>query len=81
MAILVPTYDLAERIGRRIEIDAETVAELIDKGTERFGEDFRTATRTALIVVNGVAIARLQLGKTWLGKDDEVWLLVPAAGG
>ena len=81
MAILVPTYDLAQRIGRSIEIDAGTVEELIERALERFGEDLRPVLRTALIAVNGVAISRLDLGKTRLGPEDEVWLLVPAAGG
>lgn len=81
MAILVPTYELAEKIGRRIEIDADTVNELIEKGVERFGEDFRRASKSALIVVNGVALNHLRGRKTKLNPQDEVWFLKPASGG
>lgn len=81
MAFIVPTYELAEKIGRRIEIDADTVNELIEKGVARFGEDFRIATRSSMIVVNGVGLNRLRGGKTKLKAQDEVWFLKPASGG
>ncbi len=81
MAILVPTYDLGERIGHRIEIEATTVDDLIAKASARFGDEFARSTRHALIVVNGQAINYLKGGRTPLGPDDEVWFLRPAAGG
>ncbi len=78
---MVPTWELAERIGRRVEIDARTVGELIDIGIVRYGEDFRRATERTLIVVNGRGINYLKGRKTRIGPDDEVWFLKPAAGG
>ena len=81
MAYLIPTYELSERIGRRIEIDAKTVAELIDKAVILFGEEFLETTTTTLIVVNGLAINSLRGRKTKLEPGDEVWFLKPAAGG
>ncbi len=81
MAILVPTYELGERIGHRVEIEASTVDELIAKASARFGDEFTRGTRHALVVVNGQAISYLRGGKTPLGPADEVWFLRPAAGG
>ena len=34
MATLIPNYDLAEKIGDRIEIDASTVGDLIEEGPQ-----------------------------------------------
>ena len=81
MAILVPIYELAQTIGRRIEIDADTVGELIDKATALYGEEFARTTTSALIVVNGIAINSLRGRKTKLVATDEVWFLKAAAGG
>lgn len=81
MAILVPTYELAQTIGRRIEIDAATVGELIDIAIAQYGEDFKRTTTSALIVINGVAINSLRGRKTKLTATDEVWFLKPAGGG
>lgn len=81
MAILVPTFELAEKIGKRVEIDADTVGQLLDEAIARYGEEFRKATKTTAIVVNGRAISLLDSRKTRLGKDDVVWMLKPAGGG
>ena len=81
MAVLIPTYELAKKIGRRIEIDATTVGELIDKAAAQYGDEFRRTTTSALIVVNGVAINSLRGRKTALSATDEVWFLKPAGGG
>jgi len=81
MAILIPNYELGEKIGERVEIEARTVAELIEMGTAKWGEVFRQATKRATIVVNGRAVSLLRGGKTPLGKDDSVWLIVPSGGG
>jgi len=81
MAILVPIYELSKEIGRRIEIDAATVGELIDIATERYGEAFAQTTTSSLIVVNGIAINSLQGRKTKLTASDEVWFLKAAGGG
>jgi len=81
MAFLVPVYELSKVIGRRVEIDATTVGELIDKATTRYGEAFARTTTSALIVVNGIAINSLQGRKTKLTATDEVWFLKAAGGG
>lgn len=81
MAILIPNFELAEKIGDRLEIDAATVGELIEACTTRYGAVFQEATKRAAISVNGRAIRLLQGTKTPLGKDDQVWLLLPSGGG
>ncbi len=81
MATLIPHWELAEQIGKRHEIDATTVEELISIGSERWGEPFRQACKRAAIVVNGRSISRLTGGRTPLSSDDTVWFILPAAGG
>jgi molybdopterin converting factor small subunit len=81
MAILIPHHELGKRIGQSIEIEADTVGELIRRGIARYGADFERATREAAIVVNGRSINCLQGKRTPLGKGDVVWLLLPAGGG
>jgi molybdopterin converting factor small subunit len=81
MAILIPNYELAEKIGERVEIEASTVAELIELGTARWGEVFRQTTKRAAILVNGRSVSLLRGGKTPLGKGDNVWLVLPSGGG
>ena len=81
MAILIPNFDLAEKIGDRVEIDAATVDELIQEGIARWGEIFRETTKKASINVNGRAISLLKGRKTPLRKDDSVWFILPAGGG
>ena len=81
MAILIPNYELGQKIGERVEIEASTVAELIEMGTVKWGEVFRQATKRATIVVNGRAVSLLRGKKTPLGKNDSVWLIVPSGGG
>ena len=81
MAILVPTYELSQSIGRRIEIDAATVGELIDKAVALYGEEFERTTSSALIVVNGIAINSRRGRKTRVSAADEVWFVKAAGGG
>lgn len=81
MAILVPNFDLAAKIGSPVEIDASTVGELIRIGIQRYGEPFRAASGYALISVNGQAISMLEGTRTPLAKDDQVWMILPAGGG
>ena len=81
MAILIPNFDLAEKIGDRVEIDAATVDELVQEGVARWGEAFREATQKASISVNGRAIQHLKGFKTPLRKDDSVWFILPSGGG
>ena len=81
MTILIPNFDLAEKIGDRVELDAATVDELIQEGIARWGEVFREATKKAAISVNGRAISLLKGRKTPLRKDDNVWFILPSGGG
>ncbi len=81
MATLVPTYELSKEIGARVEIDARTVGELIDRGIERWGEPFREATVMCAIAVNGRAVSLLRGRRTKLKPDDVVWLVKAAGGG
>jgi molybdopterin converting factor small subunit len=81
MATLIPNYDLAEKIGDRIEIDASTVGDLIEEGVARWGEIFRQATKRASISVNGRAISHLNGSKTPLAATDTVWFVLPSGGG
>ena len=81
MAYLVPTYEVAAKIGRRLEFEASTVGELLDRAIAQHGEQLARATKSALIVVNGVAINSLRGRKTPLTADDEVWLVKAAGGG
>ena len=81
MAILIPNFDLAEKIGTELEIDASTVDELIREGVARFGEVFRQATKHAAILVNGRSVSLLKGGKTRLSKQDTVWFVLPSGGG
>ncbi len=81
MAILVPTFELGEKIGHRIEIEASTVADLISKATALYGDEFKKTTLRAMVVVNGQGINYLKGGKTRLADKDEVWFLRASAGG
>jgi molybdopterin converting factor small subunit len=81
MALLIPHYDLAKRIGNQVEIDADTVGQLIKICKQRFGEPFRQAISSTIIVVNGRSVSLLKGVKTRLGKQDQVWLIKPAGGG
>jgi molybdopterin converting factor small subunit len=81
MAILVPNFELAEKIGKQVEIDAATVAELVEVGSARYGDEFRKTVKTAIIVVNGRAISLLAGMRTPLGSKDQVWFVRPAGGG
>ena len=81
MATLYPTFELAERIGRAIEIDAATVDALVAEGIARWGDDFARELKRVAIVVNGRAITLLQRGKTPLAAGDAVWMVKAAGGG
>ncbi len=81
MATLYPTFELAEKFGSGIEIDAATVGELLAECTARWGDEFARELKRVTIVVNGRAIALLQRGRTPLGPGDTVWLVKAAGGG
>lgn len=82
MATLIPPFDLAKQIGEeKLEIEAATLGELLDKCNERFGEPFSKMIQTAAIVVNGRSINYLKGKKTPLTKDDTIWIVKPSSGG
>ena len=81
MATLVPNFDLAEKIGSKLEIDADTVGELISKGISQHGEPFREATKMVAILVNGRSVSKLKGNKTRLTSGDTVWFVLPSSGG
>jgi len=81
MATVVPTFEVAEKIGRCIEIDALTVDGLVREGTRLFGAPFREMAEHAAIVVNGRSVRLLKGGKTPLSAADRVHFVKPAAGG
>jgi molybdopterin converting factor small subunit len=82
MATLIPPHALAQALGTgKLELEAATVAEMIQLGVARYGEPFREALRGAAIVVNGRSINALQGKRTPLCGRDTVWLVRPAGGG
>lgn len=82
MAKLFPHFQLSERLGKKIvEVDARTVAELIEKGRERFGPEFDNELGMLTILVNGRNIRYFKGYSTPLGADDEVAFVLPSAGG
>ncbi len=81
MATLIPSFDLAERIGQQVEIDAADVAELIRVGTERFGAPFAEAAQRAALLVNGRSVQHLKGHRTRLTERDVVWMVLPSSGG
>ena len=81
MATLIPNFDLAEKIGTKVEMDAETVGELVSKGIAQYGEPFREATKVVAILINGRAMTKLKGSKTRLTSSDTVWFVMPSSGG
>ena len=81
MAILIPNFELAEKIGRRVELRQRPSRSSSSEGSSRFGESFAEAIKHAAILVNGRSVNLLKGGKTPLGKEDLVWLVRPSGGG
>ena len=82
MARWYPNYDLAREIGAdSVEVDASSVGTFLADGARRYGPAFADALRMVAILVNGRNIRYLQGKRTRLGDDDEVWFVVPSAGG
>ena len=73
---------LAETCGTgRMEMDAPTVAALLQALSDRFGPEFDRKLRTCKVLVNGRTVTSLKLGRTPLAAPDEVAILPPIAGG
>lgn len=81
MAVLIPFFDLGDRIGHRVEIEASTLGELVAAAQARFGQPFADATKISSFVINGRARTASKGAKTPLGPDDVVWMVRPSAGG
>ena len=64
-----------------VEVDAASVGELLDRLKARFGPEFARKIKTCKVLVNGVGVAGLRLGRIPLKPTDEVSLLPPVAGG
>ncbi len=82
MARLYPVFDMAEAMGtHELDLDVATVGELVSEMERRYGETWRNFAGKVTILVGGVSINALQGMATPLDADDDVWLVLPAAGG
>ena len=82
MAIFVPHSNLAKTIGQQvIETGAASVRDLLNEIIGRIGKEKWDALKRVSILVNGRNIARLEGLDTPLGPNDQVWMIVPSAGG
>ncbi len=82
MALFVPPVALARKLGQdSLRLDAPDVGSLLQEVRKRVGENDWPAGLHATVLVNGVAISRLQGMATPLGPEDQVWLALPAGGG
>ncbi len=78
MATLRLFANLRESAGTdRVIIDAETVGEVLDAASERFGERFRSGLGSARVWVNGNQADTT----TPLAPSDEIALIPPVSGG
>ncbi len=66
---------------RKTEVDADTVAEVLEALGARYGAGFRKKAKASRIMVNGAPIQFSKGIKTRLSPGDEVALLVPVGGG
>lgn len=82
MPAFVPHAALAKLLGtNRLESGATTVRALIDEVKGRISKEEWDQVRRAAILVNGVAMHRLEGLDTPLAPDDTVWMVVPSGGG
>jgi molybdopterin converting factor small subunit len=82
MPAFVPHAALAKLLGiNRMESDATTVRALIDEVKGRISKEAWDGVKRAAILVNGVAMHRLEGLDTPLAPDDTVWMVVPSGGG
>jgi molybdopterin converting factor small subunit len=82
MPAFVPHAALAKLLGtNRMESNAATVRELIDDVKGRVSREEWERVRRAAILVNGVAIHRLEGLDTPLAPEDTIWMVVPSGGG
>ena len=81
MAVLIPFFELGDKIGSRIEIEASTLGELVADARLRFGAPFVDAMKISSFVINGRACTALKGRATPLRPEDVVWMVRPTAGG
>ena len=61
----------------RLDVPSETVGEVIETASEKFGPDFRRGVETSRVWVNGQAASM----EDRVAADDEVVLIPPVSGG
>ncbi len=82
MPILVPHAELAALLGAtHVRLEARTLGELLGEVERRVGAEAWARARRALVLVNGRAAHHLGGPRARLSADDEVWLVLPSAGG
>ncbi len=82
MATFIPHFRLANLMGEHeLHWPVATVKELLERGRKEYGADFETEIKAATVLVNGRAISYLDGEKTSLSDTDEVWTVLPSAGG
>jgi molybdopterin converting factor small subunit len=82
MPSFVPHATLAKLLGtRRLQTDARSVRDLLDELKGRVSAQDWERVRRAAILVNGVAVHRLEGLDTPLAPDDTIWMVVPSGGG
>lgn len=82
MATFVPHSDLAKLLGSEvIRTEAGTVEALLDEVRSKVKPEEWARVSRAAVLVNGRSIHALAGLGTSLKADDEVWMVMPAAGG
>ena len=82
MPSFVPHAALAKLLGtNRLQTDAPSVRALLDEVKSKVSAEDWEQVRRAAILVNGVAIQRLEGLDTPLAPDDTIWMVVPSGGG
>ncbi len=82
MATFYPHFRLANQMGgHEFTWPAQTVGELLEIGLQQFGKMFKDELSNATVLVNGRAISYLGGRRTPLTDNDEVWTILPSAGG
>lgn len=64
---------------RRVELAGDTVAQVVDAASARFGEEFAALCRTCTVVVDGETVPRSEFATTPPGA--ELGILPPVSGG
>ncbi len=82
MPSFVPHAAMAKLLGTsRLQTNAGSVRELLDELKDRIPVQDWERVRRATILVNGVAVHRLEGLDTSLAPDDTIWMVVASGGG